>query len=35
MGHGKSEIYLAGPAVAAASAVKGWICHPEEVVKRR
>jgi len=35
MGHAKSEIYLAGPAVAAASAVKGWICHPEEVVKRR
>ena len=35
MGHGKSEIYLAGPAVAAASAVKGWICHPEEVVKRK
>jgi len=35
MGHAKSEIYLAGPAVAAASAVKGWICHPEEVVKRK
>ncbi len=35
MGHVKSEVYLAGPAVAAASAVKGWICHPEEVVKRK
>jgi 3-isopropylmalate/(R)-2-methylmalate dehydratase large subunit len=35
MGHAKSEVYLAGPAVAAASAVRGWICHPEEVVKKR
>jgi len=35
MGHAKSEVYLAGPAVAAASAVKGRICHPEEVVKRK
>ncbi len=34
MGHAKSEVYLAGPAVAAASAVKGRICHPEEVVKK-
>ncbi len=34
MGHAKSEVYLAGPAVAAASAVRGRICHPEEVVKR-
>lgn len=34
MGHAKSEVYLAGPAVAAASAVRGWICHPEEVVKK-
>lgn len=33
MGHAKSEVYLAGPAVAAATAVKGRICHPEEVVK--
>jgi 3-isopropylmalate/(R)-2-methylmalate dehydratase large subunit len=35
MGHAKSEVYLAGPAVAAASAVKGRICHPEEVVRRK
>ncbi len=34
MGHPESEIYLSGPAVAAASAIKGWICHPEEVVKK-
>jgi 3-isopropylmalate/(R)-2-methylmalate dehydratase large subunit len=34
MGHSKSEVYLAGPAVAAASAVKGRICHPDEVVKK-
>ncbi len=33
MGHGESEVYLSGPAVAAASAVKGRICHPEEVTK--
>lgn len=32
MGHAESEVYLSGPAVAAASAVKGRICHPEEVV---
>jgi len=32
MGHPKSEIYLSNPAVAAASAVKGRIAHPEEVV---
>jgi len=35
MGHAKSEVYLAGPAVAAASAVRGRICHPAEVVKKR
>ncbi len=35
MGHARSEVYLAGPAVAAASAVKGWICHPEEVVRKK
>jgi 3-isopropylmalate/(R)-2-methylmalate dehydratase large subunit len=35
MGHAKSEIYLAGPSVAAASAVKGRICHPEEVMGRK
>jgi 3-isopropylmalate/(R)-2-methylmalate dehydratase large subunit len=34
MGHAQSEVYLSSPAVAAASAVKGRICHPEEVVKR-
>ncbi len=33
MGHPESEVYLAGPAVAAASAVKGEIAHPEEVIK--
>jgi len=31
MGHPTSEVYLAGPAVAAASAVLGRIAHPEEV----
>src|SRR5512139_2557544 len=35
MGHARSEVYLASPAVAAASAVKGIICHPEEVMKKR
>jgi len=34
MGHAGSEVYLAGPAVAAASAVKGRICHPEEVLRK-
>ncbi len=34
MGHAESEVYLANPAVAAASAIKGRICHPEEVVKK-
>ncbi len=32
MGHPESEVYLAGPAVAAASAVTGCISHPREVV---
>ncbi len=32
MGHVKSEVYLSGPAVAAASAVAGKIVHPDEVV---
>ena len=32
MGHPESEIYLANPAVAAASAVKGRIAAPEEVI---
>jgi len=31
MGSPKSEVYLAGPAVAAASAVKGRIVHPEDL----
>jgi len=31
MGHPDSEIYLAGPAVAAASAVAGRIAHPEDL----
>jgi len=33
MGHPESEVYLASPAVAAASAVTGKISSPEEVVK--
>lgn len=33
MGHPKSEVYLANPAVAAASAVTGRITHPDELVK--
>jgi len=33
MGHPESEVYLCGPAVAAASAVAGIIVHPEEVVQ--
>lgn len=32
MGHPTSSVYLASPAVAAASAVEGEIVHPEEVV---
>ncbi len=32
MGHPKSEVYLSNPAVAAASAVKGSIAHPDEVL---
>ncbi|MFZ5915386.1 MAG: 3-isopropylmalate dehydratase large subunit [Chloroflexota bacterium] len=32
MGHPESEVYLAGPAVAAASAVAGRIAGPEEVM---
>jgi len=31
MGHAESEVYLAGPAVAAASAIKGRIAGPQEV----
>jgi len=33
MGHPESEVYLSNPAVAAASAVRGRIAAPEEVVK--
>ncbi len=33
MGHPESEVYLANPYVAAASAIKGRIASPEEVVK--
>ncbi len=35
MGHPKSEVYLANPAVAAATAVKGRIAHPDELSKSR
>ncbi len=35
MGDTKSEVYLTGPAVAAASAVKGRLAHPDEVMGRR
>jgi 3-isopropylmalate/(R)-2-methylmalate dehydratase large subunit len=31
MGHVESEVYLAGPAVAAASAVAGRIATPEDL----
>ncbi len=31
MGHPESEVYLASPAVAAATAIKGYIASPEEV----
>jgi len=32
MGHPKSEVYLCGPAVAAAGAVTGRITHPDEIM---
>jgi 3-isopropylmalate/(R)-2-methylmalate dehydratase large subunit len=32
MGHPGSEVYLAGPAIAAASAILGRIGSPEEVM---
>ncbi|MDD5455049.1 MAG: 3-isopropylmalate dehydratase large subunit [Candidatus Ratteibacteria bacterium] len=35
MGDKESEVYLGSPAVAAASAVKGRIAHPEEVASRK
>lgn len=31
MGHVDSEVYLASPAIAAASAITGYICRPEDV----
>ena len=34
MGHVDSEVYLASPAVAAASGIAGHISHPEEVMKQ-
>ena len=34
MGHVGSEVYLASPAVAAASGIAGHIAHPEEVVNK-
>ncbi|MBI5232816.1 MAG: 3-isopropylmalate dehydratase large subunit [Deltaproteobacteria bacterium] len=34
MGHPRSEVYLANPAVAAATAIKGRIAHPDEVCGR-
>jgi 3-isopropylmalate/(R)-2-methylmalate dehydratase large subunit len=33
MGHAESEVYLSSPAVAAASSIRGRICHPEEIIK--
>jgi 3-isopropylmalate/(R)-2-methylmalate dehydratase large subunit len=35
MGHPQSEVYLSNPAVAAASAIKGRIAHPDEVTRRK
>jgi 3-isopropylmalate/(R)-2-methylmalate dehydratase large subunit len=35
MGHPQSEVYLSSPAVAAASAIKGRIAHPDEVARRK
>ena len=34
MGHVESEVYLASPAVAAASAVTGYITDPAKVIKK-
>ena len=31
MGHVKSEVYLASPVVAAASAIKGYVAEPEQL----
>jgi 3-isopropylmalate/(R)-2-methylmalate dehydratase large subunit len=35
MGHPTSKVYLSNPAVAAASAIKGKIAHPEEVISKK
>ncbi|RJP70791.1 MAG: 3-isopropylmalate dehydratase large subunit [Candidatus Abyssobacteria bacterium SURF_17] len=35
MGHPRSEVYLAGPAVAAATAIRGKISSPEQVLSKR
>jgi 3-isopropylmalate/(R)-2-methylmalate dehydratase large subunit len=32
MGHVDSKVYLANPAVVTASAITGYVCHPEEVL---
>src|SRR6056297_999456 len=32
MGHPESEVYLSNPAIAAASAIRGKIAHPEEII---
>ncbi len=34
MGHVKSEVYLSNPVVAAASAIKGYICSPSQIIKK-
>jgi 3-isopropylmalate/(R)-2-methylmalate dehydratase large subunit len=31
MGHTSSEVYLANPAIAAASAIAGYICSPDSL----
>jgi 3-isopropylmalate/(R)-2-methylmalate dehydratase large subunit len=35
MGHRDSQVYLANPAVVTASAITGYVCHPEEVVGKK
>ncbi len=35
MGHRDSKVYLANPAVVTASAIAGYVCHPEEIVGKR
>jgi 3-isopropylmalate/(R)-2-methylmalate dehydratase large subunit len=32
MGSPQSEVYLSGPAVAAASAIMGCLAHPQEIM---